>query len=192
MTKSIDFNEKSNNNLMMRSSEKNKNIFFKIYYNSANETFYLMDMGVGYGTFYKIEEETIIKENNIINIGESYLIFSFNKINEDENQEIKEDDLFLKIYSNDGQYEPIIMQKADDKVYKLGRSEKCDVVIKDKMLSRVHCILYYLYNNWYIKDGNEKGNESTNGTWLYALEEIEIKEGMRFKSNSCNFICNYQ
>ena len=192
MTKSIDFNEKSNNNLMMRSSEKNKNIFFKIYYNSANETFYLMDMGVGYGTFYKIEEETIIKENNIINIGESYLIFSFNKINEDENQEIKEDDLFLKIYSNDGQYEPIIMQKADDKVYKLGRSEKCDVVIKDKMLSRVHCILYYLDNNWYIKDGNEKGNESTNGTWLYALEEIEIKEGMRFKSNSCNFICNYQ
>ena len=192
MTTSIYFNEKSNNNLMMRSSEKNKNIFFKIYYNSANETFYLMDMGVGYGTFYKIEEETIIKENNIINIGESYLIFSFNKINEDENQEIKEDDLFLKIYSNDGQYEPIIMQKADDKVYKLGRSEKCDVVIKDKMLSRVHCILYYLDNNWYIKDGNEKGNESTNGTWLYALEEIEIKEGMRFKSNSCNFICNYQ
>ena len=192
MTKSIDFNEKSNNNLMMRSSEKNKNIFFKIYYNSANETFYLMDMGVGYGTFYKIEEETIIKENNIINIGESYLIFSFNKINEDENQEIKEDDLFLKIYSNDGQYEPIIIQKTDDKIYKLGRSEKCDVVIKDKMLSRVHCILYYLDNNWYIKDGNEKGNESTNGTWLYALEEIEIKEGMRFKSNSCNFICNYQ
>ena len=192
MTKSIDFNEKSNNNLMMRSSEKNKNIFFKIYYNSANETFYLMDMGVGYGTFYKIEEETIIKENNIINIGESYLIFSFNKINEDENQEIKEDDLFLKIYSNDGQYEQKKKKKADDKIYKLGRSEKCDVVIKDKMLSRVHCILYYLDNNWYIKDGNEKGNESTNGTWLYALEEIEIKEGMRFKSNSCNFICNYQ
>ena len=192
MTKSIDFNEKSNNNLMMRSSETNKNIFFKIYYNYANETFYLMDMGVGYGTFYKIEEETIIKENNIINIGESYLIFSFNNLNEDENQEIKEDDLFLKIYSNEGQYEPIIIQKEDNKIYKLGRSEKCDVVIKDKMLSRVHCILFYLDNNWYIKDGNEKGNESTNGTWLYALEEIEIKEGMKFKSNSCNFICNYQ
>ena len=192
MTKSIDFNEKSNNNLMMRSSETNKNIFFKIYYNYANETFYLMDMGVGYGTFYKIEEETIIKENNIINIGESYLIFSFNNLNEDENQEVKEDDLFLKIYSNEGQYEPIIIQKEDNKIYKLGRSEKCDVVIKDKMLSRVHCILFYLDNNWYIKDGNEKGNESTNGTWLYALEEIEIKEGMKFKSNSCNFICNYQ
>ncbi len=192
MTKSIEFNEKNNgNNLITNSSDKNKNIFFKIYYNHETNLYYIIDMGVGYGTFYKIEEETIIKENSIINIGESYLVFSFNKKNLVENQEINEDDLFLKIYSNDGEYNPMIIQ-SNDKIYKLGRTEKCDVVIHDKMLSRVHCILFYLDNNWYIKDGNEKGNESTNGTWLYALEEIEIKEGMKFKSNSCNFICKYQ
>ena len=192
MTKSIEFNEKnSGNNLKTNSSEKNKNIFFKIYYNFEKNSYFLIDMGVGYGTFYKIEEETIIKENSIINIGESYLVFSFNKKNLEDNQDIKEDDLFLKIYSNEGEYSPMIMQ-CNDKIYKLGRTEKCDVVIRDKMLSRVHCILYYLDNNWYIKDGNDKGNESTNGTWLYALEDIEIKEGMKFKSNSCNFICKYQ
>ncbi len=192
MTKSIEFNEKnSGNNLKTNSSEKNKNIFFKIYYNFEKNSYFLIDMGVGYGTFYKIEEETIIKENSIINIGESYLVFSFNKKNLEDNQDIKEDDLFLKIYSNEGEYSPMIMQ-SNDKIYKLGRTEKCDVVIRDKMLSRVHCILYYLDNNWYIKDGNDKGNESTNGTWLYALEDIEIKEGMKFKSNSCNFICKYQ
>ena len=192
MTKSVEFNEKnSGNNLKTNSSEKNKNIFFKIYYNFEKNSYFLIDMGVGYGTFYKIEEETIIKENSIINIGESYLVFSFNKKNLEDNQDIKEDDLFLKIYSNEGEYSPMIMQ-CNDKIYKLGRTEKCDVVIRDKMLSRVHCILYYLDNNWYIKDGNDKGNESTNGTWLYALEDIEIKEGMKFKSNSCNFICKYQ
>ena len=192
MTKSIEFNEKnSGNNLKTNSSEKNKNIFFKIYYNFEKNSYFLIDMGVGYGTFYKIEEETIIKENSIINIGESYLVFSFNKKNLEDNQDIKEDDLFLKIYSNEGEYSPMIMQ-SNDKIYKLGRTEKCDVVIRDKMLSRVHCILYYLDNNWYIKDGNDKGNESTNGTWLYALEDIENKEGMKFKSNSCNFICKYQ
>ena len=176
---------------MNRNTEiDNSNIFFKIYYNYVKEAFFLKDMGVGYGTFYKIEEETIIKENNIINIGESYLIFSFNKNDLDKNQEIKEEDLFLKIYSIEGQYEPMIIPKSDEnKIYKLGRSDKCDVAIKDKMLSRCHCILFYLDNNWYIKDGNENGNESTNGTWLYALEEIQIKEGMKFKSNSCNFIC---
>ena len=121
------------------------------------------------------------------------MIFSFNKNNLEENQEINEDDLFLKIYSSEGKYNPMIITKNEDnKIYKIGRTEKCDVVIRDKMLSRVHCILYYLDNNWYIKDGNEIGNESTNGTWLYALEDIEIKEGMKFKSNSCNFFCKYQ
>jgi hypothetical protein len=194
MAKSIDFNEKSNNNnAVINSTEKNINIFFKIYYNYDKDLYYLVDMGVGYGTFYKIEEETIIRENTIINIGESYLIFSFNKNNLEENQEINEDDLFLKIYSSEGKYNPMIITKNEDnKIYKIGRTEKCDVVIRDKMLSRVHCILYYLDNNWYIKDGNEIGNESTNGTWLYALEDIEIKEGMKFKSNSCNFFCKYQ
>ena len=193
VTKSIEFNEKNNcnNNLITNGSEKFKNIFFKIYYNYDRHLYYLIDMGIGYGTFYKIEEETIIKENSIINIGESYLVFSFNNKNLEENQEINEDDLFLKIYSNEGEYNPIIIQK-NDTIYKLGRTEKCDVIIRDKMLSRVHCILFYLDNNWYIKDGNENGNESTNGTWLYALEDIEIKEGMKFKSNSCNFICSYQ
>ena len=194
MAKSIDFNEKSNNNnAVINSTEKNINIFFKIYYNYDKDLYYLVDMGVGYGTFYKIEEETIIRENTIINIGESYLIFSFNKNNLEENQEINEDDLFLKIYSSEGKYNPMIITKNEDnKIYKIERTEKCDVVIRDKMLSRVHCILYYLDNNWYIKDGNEIGNESTNGTWLYALEDIEIKEGMEFKSNSCNFFCKYQ
>ena len=192
ITKSNEFKEKSSNNFLTRSSEKNKNIFFKIYYNCDKDSYYLKDMGVGYGTFYKIKEETLIKENNIINIGESYLIFSFKKGSLEDNENINEDDLVLKIYSNEGQSEPMLIQKNSNKIYKMGRSEKCDVVIKDKVLSRVHCILYYSDNNWYIKDGNENGNESTNGTWFYASEEIEIKEGMIFKSNSCNFICNYE
>ena len=84
MTKSIEFKEKNNtnnnnNNLTTNTTEKNKNIFFKIYYNYDHNLYYLIDMKVGYGTFYKIEEKTIIYENSIINIGESYLVFSFNK-----------------------------------------------------------------------------------------------------------------
>ena len=52
MTKSIEFNEKNNgNNLITNSSDKNKNIFFKIYYNHETNLYYIIDMGVGYGTF---------------------------------------------------------------------------------------------------------------------------------------------
>ncbi len=196
MTKSTELkdNKNNSNNLISTSFEKSKSsILFKIFYDFDKHIFYLMDLGVGYGTFYKIEEDVVIKENSIINIGESYLVFSFQKKNNDiENEEeINEDDLYLKIYSNEGEYDPIIIQ-SNDKVYQVGRSEVCDVYIKDKMLSRIHCILFYIDNNWYIKDGNGNGNESTNGTWLFANEETEIKEGMKFKSNSCNFLCKFQ
>ena len=192
--KSAELKENTNSNMLNINSsiDKNKGPFFKIYYDTNKHLYFLQDLGVGYGTFIKLQEETIIKENSIINIGESYLIFSFDKKNLQLNQEINDDDLFLKIYSNENEYEPIICKNNPEIIYTVGRSDKCDVLIKDKMLSRVHCILTYIDNNWYIRDGNEEGNDSTNGTWLYASDEIEIKEGLIFKSNSCNFLCQYQ
>ena len=184
--------KENNNNLISTSIEKNKSAFFKIFYDFDKHIYYLLDLGVGYGTFFKIEEDIAIKENTIINIGECYLIFSFRQTNiENEEEIINEDDLYLKIYSNEIEYEPMIIP-ANDRIYQIGRSDKCEIYIRDRMLSRIHCIIFYIDNNWYIKDGNENGNESTNGTWLYANEETEIKEGMRFKSNSCNFYCKFQ
>ena len=82
--------------MLMNNNDKNKGIFFKIYYNPVNHLYFLKDMGVGYGTFIKLQEETVIKENSIVNIGESYLIFSFDKKSLQLNQEINDDDLLLK------------------------------------------------------------------------------------------------
>ena len=69
-------NEKynSNNNITSKSLETIKSAIFKIFYGCSEHIYYLMDLGVGNGTFYKIEE-TIIKENSIVNIGESFLVF---------------------------------------------------------------------------------------------------------------------
>ena len=184
-------NSNSKNNFSTKTIDKIKSAFFKIFYDYDKHLYYLIDLGVGYGTFYKIEEETTIKENSIVNIGESYLVFTFKDKRMDTEEQLNDDYLILKIYSNDQEYEPIIIE-SNDKVYQVGRSDKSDVYIKDRMLSRVHCILFYIDNNWYIKDGNENKNESTNGTWMYANEETEIKEGMKFKSNSCNFVCKFQ
>jgi hypothetical protein len=188
VTKSTELKEKNNNSLLPNNF---KNAYFKIFYDNDKHLYYIIDLGVGYGTFYKINEEVAIKENTIVNIGESYLVFSFQKENMDKNDEINEDDLFLKIYSSEGEYSPILIQN-EDRIFEIGRSEKCDIYIQDKMLSRIHCILFYLDNNWYIKDGNENGNASTNGTWVYVNEKTEIKEGMKIKSNSCNFLCKFQ
>ena len=194
MTKSTEIkdNKNNNNNLLSNSYDKSKNAFFKIFYDCDKHLYYLMDLGIGYGTYFKIEEEIPIKENSIINIGESYLIFSFKQKNAENEGELNEDDLYLKIYSNEGEYAPLIISSNTERIYQIGRSDKCDVFIRDKMLSRIHCIIFYVDNNWYIKDGNEDGVESTNGTWVYANDETEIKEGMKFKSNSCNFLCKFQ
>ena len=62
-------------------------------------------------------------------------------------------------------------------------------------------LIYYLlkevfYNgNWYIIDGNalDQNNmkKSTNGTWIYAFEEIPITDKMTFKANHNLFVCKY-
>ena len=67
------------------------------------------------------------------------------------------------------------------------RSSDCEILIDDNMLSRVHCTIEFKNDKWYIIDGviNEDGNikNSTNGTWIYALEDTPIYEGMIIKSN---------
>jgi len=68
------------------------------------------------GHFIKLLKILLLLDNTIINIGESYLIFSFKKNNEN--------DLYLKIYSNEGEYDPLIIP-SEEKVYKIERSEKC-------------------------------------------------------------------
>lgn len=150
-------------------------------------------MGTGYGTFVKMEE-AIIRENTIINIGDSYLVFSFCvplelSMNNNSIENQTEEELYLKIYNLEKEYKPIIFKNLENEFFTLGRSDKCYVVIHDKMLSRIHCLISWVDGNWVIRDGNEKGEQSTNGTWIFACQEVEITNNMIFKSNSCNFTC---
>lgn len=55
----------------------------------------------------------------------------------------------------------------------IGRTEKCHVRFKDTSLSRLQCRIDYIDDKWFIRDGDgEKG--STNGTWLFAEEELKL------------------
>ena len=132
-----------------------------------------------------------IKENTIINIGDTYLVFTFNIPVEISNEVSFNHDnaLYLQVYSGKKKYEPVIISKGNKKIYTIGRSEINDVMIEDKMLSRVHCFVYFDNKNWVIKDGNQSGIQSTNGTWFFAYDDVEITNGMMFKSNTYNFLC---
>ena len=155
---------------------------FKIEYYSNVNKYYIQDLGFGFGTFIKIIDELKIKDNYLVNIGETYLVFTIdeNKIN-------------IKIFSGNEKYEPFIFNNDIIEPIFIGRDCDCLISIEDKRLSRIHCTLKYNKENkfWFLKDGGNN-NFSTNGTWLYAAEEYEIFDGMIFKTNHNLFKCKYK
>jgi hypothetical protein len=47
---------------------------FQIGFNPEFLKYYLKDLGNGFGTFVKIQSETILRDNSLINIGDSYIV----------------------------------------------------------------------------------------------------------------------
>ena len=179
----------SNTKIEGQQNLNNEGIYFKITYNPTNNNYTIKDLEVGNGTFIKITDDYYLVENSLVNIGDSYLVFTFIE----DKDEPSEKNLLLKAYSGSIKYQPITFKHKIKKDYIIGRGEKDDVVLQDKMLSRVHCMIHYDdEKGWFIRDGNENGKGSTNGTWVFAFDEMEIIDGMLFKANSNLFSCHIQ
>ena len=156
-----------------------------------------MDLGCGFGTFKKLISQTIIKDNFFINIGNSYIVFTFN--DDDKKENLKNDDIdiiFIKIFTPNINYEKISFNPLNKSKLYIGRDLNNDISINDEILSRIHCTVFYKKKiGWLIKDGNIKENNmvtpSTNGTWLMINEDTEINNNMIFKSNQNLFKCIY-
>ena len=199
----VDFILKSNDNYYYDDAFNGRH--FMIKFNPNDLTYYLKDLGRGFGTFIKIQEWTELVNNLLLNIGENYIVFSFG----DEEDEEEEDEKNNNINYNKGDNSlniKIFSLNAKQKVYKLlpsdcpitiGRSSENSIYIDDDMLSRIHCTIDFSNNKWYIQDGLAKNGiqddeikKSTNGSWIYAYEETPIVNKMIFKANHNLFICN--
>ena len=175
---------------------------FQIRFNPNDLKYYLKDLGHGFGTFIKITNWIEIKNNFLLNIGENYIVFTIGLEDEmimsenysNKKQSDYENLLNVKIFSGDVKH-GVMSFSPNKSPISIGRSPDCDILIDDNMLSRTHCIVEFKNNKWFIQDGfvNEKGEvrKSTNGTWIYAYEEIMIFDKMTFKANHNLFICNY-
>jgi len=92
----------------------------------------MKDLGNGFGTFIKIQSETMIKDNSLINLGDSYLVCSLgqeddNNLNSDNrtsshlNMKIATDNkeyenmLTIKIFSGNNKYDPMYLNLKLDK-----------------------------------------------------------------------------
>ena len=166
---------------------------FQIKFNPYDLKYYILDLGCGFGTFRKLINETIITDNFLINIGNSYIVFTYNDIN--NNEDILKT-LRLKIFSGNLRSENVLINPLFQNQFFIGRDSNNYIIIQDNLLSKIHCTVYFKNNSyWVIQDGyvNEINiiKPSTNGTWLMLNVETEIFQDMIFKSNQNLFRCKY-
>ena len=207
---------KNNTHINEYLEDKQYGIYFYIYFNPDYMKYYIKDFGIHFCTFIKIQNEIILKSNNIINIGDTFLFISIGieksslNLTEEKLQEKKKifsftdtdynNNLHLKIFSKEKNYAPMNFLPTKSKI-KIGRSLNCEIIIEDIQLSRIHCTIEYKNNlGWIIRDGyNNKENVeessdnkgSTNGTWIYTLEDTAIYEGMILRSDNNIFRCQF-
>ena len=116
-------------------------------------------------------------------------------LNENNNNiENSEKIINLKIFSGNIRHGNLSFSPMNSP-FTIGRSQDCDVIIDDNLLSRYHCTIEFRNGKWFIIDGyidNNNIKKSTNGTWIYAFEDILIKNGLIFKSNNNLFICSLE
>ena len=161
-------------------------IHFMIRYDKEKCKYYIKDLGSGYGTFIKIINPLNIINNLLINIGDSFIVFSL-----DEGQ-----NLTVKIFTGDQESETY-EYSPNKKMIIIGRDKDSDIFIEDKLLSRKQCFVYFKEDkndkrksNWFISDGDINGKKSTNDTWMYSFKDTLIYDQMLFKNNHNLFKCN--
>ena len=176
--------------LMPKDNEYNDKyigIHFVIRYDENNQKYYIKDLGSGYGTFIKIIHPLEIINNSLINIGDTFIVFSLDEEN---------DVIMLKLFTGEEQSETYEYTK-EKKIITIGRDKNSDIYIEDKLLSRKQCYIYYQvddniqgYNKWFIVDGDLNGKKSTNDTWMYTFKDKLIYDQMVFKTNHNLFKCH--
>ena len=173
---------------------------FKIRFDINENCYFIKDCsyGSGYGTFMKIINETKIKDNTLINIGDNYVVFTLGVDDNYENSENVENVenienekvLGIKVFRGEiNNYSYVFNQKQTKKIT-IGKNENCNIVLEDNILDDIHCTIEYKkLLGWFINDGyNNKKSE--NGTWLGFSEETKIFEGMIIQSNQNIYECH--
>ncbi len=204
MGDNIDVEIKNNENYYDYEDDGLYGRHFMIKFNPDDLNYYIKDLGKGTGTFIKIQEWTEIKNNSLLNIGENYIVLSYDDEDDvDENDIINnskdnglENYINIKVFSINSQIKSQKFFPSDCPIT-IGRSNENNIFIDDDMLSRIHCTIDFENKKWYIQDGfakkglrEEEIKKSTNGCWIYAYEEIPIENKMVFKANHNLFICN--
>ena len=167
---------------------------FAIYYNVSDGNYYIKDFNTGVGALMKIKKFKM-EQNTLINIGSNYLVVYVNKniitikifnnntiIDSKDNKENLGQNYYMKEFQ---------IKNNNNTIITIGRSQKCDIVIEDMMLSKMQS---YIEQNaseecFYLNDGDGE-KESTNGTWVFILNPIKITDNFLFKAEHTLFVAS--
>ena len=165
---------------------------FAIYYNIKDRNYYIKDFNTGVGALMKIKK-FIMEKNTLINMGSNYLVvYNDNNIITIKifnNTTIIEDNDNKENLSQNCVMKEFQIKNGDNTIITIGRSQKCDIVIEDMMLSKIQCYIEYNAHNqcFYLYDGDGE-KESTNGTWVFILNPIKITNNFLFKAEHPLFV----
>jgi hypothetical protein len=185
------------NNEKISNNNQIDNFFsFLIFFCLDDENFYLKNFNKNLGCLMKIQKYEI-NQNTLLNIGNTFLIINIDKIEKIlkikifNNETIKKiENEVLDIKANEMSFD--LKQKN---IVTIGRNNSCDVVLEDMMLSKIQCSIILEEDKNKNKkiimlyDGNyKKKKESTNGTWVYIMENQVIYNNFEFKVNHTLFV----
>jgi FHA domain len=162
-------------------AEKHRGQHFCIYYELNKNCYCIRDLSIGFGTFAKVQDLLIIKDNYLLLMGEHYVLL--NIILESQASKLK-----VKVFGPPCS-DKIFYYSSDDYNQvdiRIGRAPGCDIQLEDSLASKVQSRIRYTKNKWVLSDG-EDDKPSTNGVWLYLSEPLELVGGMILKSNHTIF-----
>ena len=97
-----------------------------------NDDYYIRDSDNGFGTFVKIDETISLKDNHLIQIGESFLVVNMLKTRLLPR-------LRLKLFGGPctGEVYNFDAYECTTRIVTIGRASDCDVRIEDTLLSKL-------------------------------------------------------
>jgi len=184
------------------SAQRHKGRHFQVEFHIPTQTYRIKDLGVGYGAFVKLEHPLILKDNHLLNVGESFLVINLLEDDEDSTtvsplnsrrDKVVESPqraprLRVKIFGGPNTGDCFYFTAPlENGCIKIGRRNNCEIQVEDNLLSKYQCTIKFLpEEGWILIDGTEK-RPSTNGTWLYMNDDFEIYNGIIFKANQTLF-----
>ena len=103
---------------------------YLVYYNLEKDTYWLRDLGNGFGIFVRLNFPLQLKDNMLINIGESFIVVN-----------ISSNEITLKLFS--GSIAGDVYKFNGGKVT-VGRSVLAGLRVEDSLMSKIQCELSYV------------------------------------------------